>query len=68
MAGGVDGLVDRWLNEPGFRERLLDDPDKTVRAAGIKLSADEWASLRSTLVSMADEELRPRVSKRLASN
>jgi hypothetical protein len=68
MAGGVDGLVDRWLNETGFKERLLDDPDKTVSAAGIKLSPDEWASLRNTLVSMSDEELRPRVSKRLASN
>ncbi len=68
MAGGVDGLVDRWLNEPGFKERLLDDPDKTVRAAGITLSADDWASLQNTLVSMSDEELRPRVSKRLAAN
>jgi hypothetical protein len=68
VKSGVDGLVDRWLNEPGFRERLLDDPDKTVRGAGITLSADEWASLTSALVSISDEELRPRVSKRLATN
>lgn len=68
MKSGIDGLVDRWLNEPGFKERLLDDPDKTVRGAGITLSADEWASLTSTLVAMSSEELRPRVSKRLATN
>lgn len=60
---GVDRLVDRWLTEPGFKDRMRNDPEGTVRAAGIELDEQEWATVRSVVYALSDEALRERVSK-----
>ena len=60
---GVDQLVEKWLNEPGFREKMKKDPAGTVKACGITLNAEEWATVRNVVMTSSDEELRPRVSK-----
>ncbi|MCX6020244.1 MAG: Os1348 family NHLP clan protein [Chloroflexi bacterium] len=65
---GVEQLVDRWLNEPGFKDQLIADPQGTVRAAGLSLDADEWATLRNTISSVSDAELQTRISKGLGFN
>ena len=59
----VEQLLDRWMNEPQFREQLRQDPEGTVRGAGVELDADEWAALRSTDFNLSDEELQTRISK-----
>ena len=37
----VEALIDRWTNEPAFRERMRQDPEGAVRAAGVELDPDE---------------------------
>ena len=60
---GVDQLVEKWLNEAGFREQLTRDPEGTVAACGITLNAEEWATLRNVVMTSTDEALQARVSK-----
>jgi hypothetical protein len=61
----VETLIDRWINEPAFRQELRTDPEGAVRAAGAVLEAEEWAALRSVDWSLTDEELQTRVSRAL---
>ena len=60
---GVDKLVQKWLNEPGFREKMKRDPEGTVKAVGIELNAEEWATVRNVVMTTADEALLARASK-----
>ena len=55
--------MDRWINEPGFRDEVRRDPEGAVRRSGIQLSDDEQAALRSIDWNLPDEELRARLSK-----
>jgi len=59
----VEELLDRWQNDPTFREEIRRDPEGTVRGAGLPLDDDEWAALRNTDWNVPDEELQARVSK-----
>jgi hypothetical protein len=59
----VESLIDRWLNDPGFREELRRDPEEAVRRSGVELDADEWAALRGIDWSFSDEELQLRANK-----
>ena len=59
----VETLMDRWMNEPQFREALRQDPEAAVKAVGVTLSDDEWAALRSIDWNQSDDELQARVSK-----
>ena len=65
---GVDQLVEKYLNEPGFRDKMKRDPEGTVKSAGISLNADEWATVRNVVMSTSDEALRQRVSKGFQKN
>ena len=56
----VAKLMEHWLNEPGFRQRLRADPEGTVKRSGLQLSDDEWAALRRIDWSQTDEELHAR--------
>ena len=59
----VAQLIDRWINEPAFREELRSDPEGTVRRSGVQLDPDEWEALRKIDWSLSDEELQNRTSK-----
>lgn len=58
----VGKLIDRWLNEPKFRDEIRNDPEGTVKKAGVELSPDEWKALRNVNWDMSDEELKSRVN------
>jgi hypothetical protein len=60
---GVDQLVEKWLNEPGFKEKMKKDPEGTVKASGISLNAEEWATVRNVVMTTSDEQLKVRASK-----
>ena len=60
---GVDQLVQKYLNEPGFKAKMQQDPEGAVRSAGISLNADEWATVRNIVLATSDEALRTRISK-----
>jgi hypothetical protein len=59
----LEQLIDKWTNEPAFRDSLRRDPEAAVRSAGVQLNEDELAALRSTDWSLSDEALRSRMSK-----
>ena len=60
---GVDQLVQNWLNEPAFREKMRRDLEGTVKSCGITLNQEEWATIRNVVMTTSDESLRARVSK-----
>jgi hypothetical protein len=60
---GVQQLIDYWINDPGFRVQLRQDPEGTVRRSGADLNEEEWTAVRSLDWSLSDEELLARVSK-----
>ncbi len=61
----IEALMDRWMNEPTFREAMRRDPEETVNSMGmgIDLDADEWAALRAINWNLPDEALHGRASK-----
>jgi len=59
----VGRLIDKWLNDPGFRQALRQDPEGTAKKMGMKFSDEEWAALRQVDWKLSDDELRSRVSK-----
>ena len=63
---GVETLIDRWTNDTAFRQRMHQDPEGTVRAAGVELDTDEWAALRAINWRASDQELQALVSKTYA--
>ena len=60
---GVDQLVEKYLNEPGFRDKMKRDPEGTVKSCGIRLNAEEWSTVRNVVMTTSDESLRARISK-----
>jgi hypothetical protein len=40
-------LVDRWMNEPGFREELRRDLEGTLLRYGVKPGDVAWTTLRN---------------------
>ena len=60
---GLGTLMERWVNDPSFREEVKKDAVGVARKNGIELSADEEAALRSIDWNLSDEELQARVSK-----
>ena len=69
MAGNdIDRLADKWLNDPGFRAKMERDPEGTVKACGISLNTEEWATVKNVVMTTSDEALRMRISKGLTKN
>ena len=59
----IDNLLDRWMNEPGFRTSLTTDPEGTVAAAGLTLTADDWATLKAAVAGLEGGDLGTRLNK-----
>jgi hypothetical protein len=59
----LEELLDRWMNDPPFREAILRDPVGTVEGTGAVLSPTEWAALRAMDERLQkDEQLQARIS------
>ena len=59
----IGKLMDRWINEPAFRDELRGNPEATVKKTGMELTGEEWAALKSIDWSLSDEELKLRANK-----
>ena len=59
----VKTLIDRWMNDPAFREDVRADPEGAIRRTGLELNADEWAAVRNLDWQISDEELTARANK-----
>jgi hypothetical protein len=56
-------VMDRFTNDPAFREALRNDPETAIRDSGIELNAQEMATIRKMDWEIPDEQLHERVSK-----
>jgi hypothetical protein len=65
MPNNIDPLVDRWVSDPAFRAAMRVNPEGAARAAGVTLTADEQAAMRSVDWGQSDDELTARISKDL---
>ena len=59
----IEQLSDKWMNDESFREELRRDPEAAIRATGVALEEEEWATVRNADWSVSDEELLTRASK-----
>ena len=59
----IEQLVDRWMDDSAFRAAMRQDPEGTVRAAGVELDEAEWASIRAVDWSLSDEQIMSRANK-----
>ena len=62
----VGRLIDKWLEDPAFRQQLRKDPEGTARQTGARLSDEEGSALRNIDWHLPDEELTRRASKLFA--
>lgn len=60
---GIDALIERYLDDPGFRADFTRDPEGTVRREGLDLDADELIALHAADGVRLGEVLRARVSR-----
>jgi predicted ribosomally synthesized peptide with nif11-like leader len=58
----VEALVERWMEDTAFRTAIRKDPEGTIRATGLDLTAEEWAAVQGVDWSLSDEELSARTS------
>lgn len=59
----VGKLIDRWINDPNFRNELRRNAEEAVKKAGAKLSAEEFAALKKIDWNRSDEQLKSIASK-----
>lgn len=60
---GLTQVLDRYINDPTFREQFKRDRKQAVSRVGIILTPEEEAALASLDVRLPDEPLQPRVTK-----
>jgi hypothetical protein len=59
----VATLIDRWTNEPGFKDEFLANPHGTIVSHGITLTPEEEEAVKQMDWTGSDEDLTQRVSK-----
>lgn len=60
---GLTQVLDRYVNDPAFREQFKRDRKRAIARAGIVLTPEEEAALASLDAQLPDEPLQPRVTK-----
>jgi hypothetical protein len=58
----VSQLMDKWMNDDGFRAAIRKDPEGTIKATGLTLDEEQWKVVRAIDWSQSDEELTARAS------
>jgi hypothetical protein len=58
----VAELMDRWMNDEGFRASIRKDPQGTIKSTGYELSDDQLKAFKEIDWSLSDEELTARAS------
>lgn len=57
MSPDLERLIGRAVTDKAFRDRLLADPEATIKDAGLKLSDEELARLKSAIQKADAEQL-----------
>ncbi|HEV7274890.1 MAG TPA: Os1348 family NHLP clan protein [Devosiaceae bacterium] len=53
----IERLVERWMNDPEFRNRMRTAPLETVAAEGYELTDEEQQALQRLDLNQSDEAL-----------
>jgi hypothetical protein len=56
-------VMDRFTNDPAFREQMRTDPESAIHQSGIQLNEQEMAAVRDMDWNLSDEALKERASK-----
>jgi hypothetical protein len=59
----AEQLMDRWMNDLGFRTAMRADPVRAVQGTGVTLDADDTSALRAIDWTLSDEQLVERLSR-----
>ena len=62
---GVSQVMDRYTNDPEFRDAMRTDPEGTIRSGQFNLDENEMQAIQAMDWSGSDEVLAARVSKGL---
>jgi hypothetical protein len=57
MTDQVRAVIDRWSEDPSFRDAMRSDPTVALQAAGIQVGDDTAGQLRSVDWTQSDAEL-----------
>ena len=63
MTDTMQAVIDRWTEDPSFREGMRTDLDGTLKGAGIELDEDTAGQLRVMDWSQSDAELEQLIEK-----
>jgi hypothetical protein len=58
----VSELMDKWMNDAGFRASLRQDPEGAIKATGYTMDEEQLKAFRAIDWSLSDEELTARAS------
>jgi hypothetical protein len=59
----VEELMDRWMNDPSFKDRVKTDPAGALRSCGIEPNEKLVAAMRDVDSGSSAEQLRERIVK-----
>jgi len=63
MTDNMQAVLDRWTEDPSFREGMRTDLDGTLKGAGIELDDDTAGQLKAVDWSQSDNELEQLLEK-----
>lgn len=59
----VEELMDRWMNDPSFKDQMKSDPMGALQSCGIKPTDAMVAAMQNVSSDSSVEELRERIIK-----
>ena len=63
MTDNMQAVLDRWTEDPSFREGMRTDLDGTLKGAGLELDDDTAGQLRAVDWNQSDAELEQLLEK-----
>lgn len=54
----IGKLIDRWMEDASFREKMRKDPKGTLAGSGIKLTKEQEAVFQKINWKLSDEQLK----------
>lgn len=59
----LEQVMDKWMDDPAFRDEMRRDPEGAVQQAGFELSQEDKSALKDVDWQQPDERLQQRISK-----
>ena len=59
----MKSLLDRWMNDPSFKEQFQSDPEAALRSCGIEVTDEIIKAMKIAGSNASVENLRDRIVK-----